>query len=366
MKKIVIICKLDGFANSIKPLEIQKYLEKRGHNVILLNTLFIHRLVIQNNILKTRSFPQLSINIILLHIIQILSKLFSYKFNQLFPIYYYLLSWEMTLRAQLLFKLIKTLSPDFLIGESQIDSHIFLKKLKCKTLYDCATPWADELYFGKYLLKKQYYDFLKMELRVYNSVSYLSFHWEAYNHYIKKYYYRGNNLITLNGGCTVKSENARYASPLRIVYIGYLGGYWIDLKLLSRLTKIYPYIDIYGYPPPDSTFNLNYKGYAKPEVLKNYQFGLITITKDRLRKEGFSAKHLEYLSYGLPVLVPEWRESSFQFKGTIKYNESNFLDIISKYSKKTCWNLIHQECLKQAKEFSWDNVLKPLDSIISE
>jgi hypothetical protein len=42
-------------------------------------------------------------------------------------------------------------------------------------------------------------------------------------------------------------------------------------------------------------------------VLLSYQAGLITCTRDELRRDGFSAKHLQYLAHGLPVLAPEWR-----------------------------------------------------------
>jgi carbamoylphosphate synthase large subunit len=123
---------------------------------------------------------------------------------------------------------------------------------------------------------------------------------------------------------------------------------------------------VYGQPKPPSSLNLNYKGYAKPDILSQYQLGLITITKDQLRREGTSAKHVEYLSYGLPVLVPEWRTSVKGMGGSIFYTEENFLSVIAKLTKKSNWNIASQQALREAKQYDWEKVFTVIDTIAGE
>jgi hypothetical protein len=167
----------------------------------------------------------------------------------------------------------------------------------------------------------------------------------------------------MNKGTEETASKAEYTMNPKIVYLGKLDGYWINLPLLSKLSKIYP-IDVYGSPAPDPKYELNYKGYATSDILSQYQFGLITITDDKLRREGFSAKHLDYLSYGLPVLIPEWRANAKNLKGTVLFNEDNFLSCIRYYAQKEQWDILHTEALQQAKELRWENTLKALDNIL--
>lgn len=363
MKKIVIICTLDGFANSGLPVEIQSYLEKKGHDVTMVNTIHLNKIILGDRHLQKGPsvWFALALNFFVTALLVLQERYARWTKKYL---YYYLITTNMKCRGYLLHVYFEHHKFDLIIGESQADSKFFLYRQNCKTLYHCATPWADELYYGGELTKRQYEKFLDLELRIYKSVTYLAFHWYVYADYVKKYYYKGDNLFPLDSGCTVKEYSAKFRSPPRIVYLGYLGGYWINLSLLSRLAKIYPHIDVYGAPPPPKKYGLNYKGYASPEILSAYQFGLITISKDRLRKEGFSAKHMEYLSYGLPVLMPEWRQNAKHVKGTIMYNEKNFKEVVKKYSAKDAWTKVSRDARRQAQYYNWDAVLEPLSRIL--
>ncbi len=362
MKKIAIICNLDGFANSINPLACKKYFENKGHKVILIDTHYIRRFKNKN---KTPSdTPAYKLHIFTLFFIEGISYLFQ-KFISEGKKNYRLLLSIMRIRALILKKYFKNKKIDVIICENIADSLFLLQKTSAVKIYNCATPYADELYYGNQLSKKDHLQLKKLEIKIYNEVDYLSFHWESYADYIKKYYnYHGKNIFKFNRGTYIKKHQAKYIYPPRIVYMGYLGGYWINLPLLSKLTKKYKNIDVYGYPAPDKKYELNYKGYANPDVLSKYQFGLITITKDCLRKEGFSAKHIEYLSYGLPVLSPDWRKNTYLKKGAISFNENNFLKLTTHYSNKKRWLKIHKQACAQAKKLSWSEVFKPLNSII--
>ena len=364
-KKIAIICILDGSANSIMPENIKKYLTKKGHDVQLVNTIHINKLLRSEkdfSYFNVKVLFTLIANFVVSACLILQEKYFKWTRKYF---YYYLLLFSMKCRAFLLKEYFKNKKFDLIIGESQIDSGYFLYNASCTTLYNCATPWADELYFGNEITEKQYYKFLNLEKTIYKSINYLSFHSDVYADYVKKYFYKGKNIIMLHTGTHKKAFKAKYKLQPRIVYMGYLGGYWINLPLLSRLSKLYKNIDVYGFPAPPKKYGLNYKGYASTDVLKDYQFGLITISKDKLRSEGFSQKHIEYLSHGLPVLIPEWRENAKKLKGSILINEDNFVKLTEQYSKKEAWLKKSKDALLQSKIYDWDTVLKPLDKIVN-
>jgi hypothetical protein len=148
--------------------------------------------------------------------------------------------------------------------------------------------------------------------------------------------------------------------------MGNMYGYWINKELMSYLTKISPYIiDAYGKNSPERKYNINYKGYAKSlDVHLEYQFGLNTVSKDLFRKNHFSSRPLGYLSYGLPVLSPEWHIYTNELKGCIPYNEENFLDLIEKHLDEEIWERKSSEAINQAIELDWNNTLKPLKKLI--
>jgi hypothetical protein len=257
---------------------------------------------------------------------------------------------------------------DLVICESFLHAYVFTRDLGCQTLFDCPTPYVDELEASNEYDRDQIGMLRDIEREIYEGSTYVAFHWRTYKDFVSKYVYDGNNLITLDWGCHPKENRAMFDARPKVVYIGYLGGYWINKELLSKLSNRAPsMIDVYGLPRPEKRYGLNYLGYAEDtDVLNRYQFGLITISKDRLRREGFSAKHLEYLSYGLPVLVPDWRENLELIKGSVPYNEVDFLDMVELYSDEEQWNRMSDTAYEQAKGLDWDITLKGLEDIVGK
>jgi hypothetical protein len=232
-------------------------------------------------------------------------------------------------------------------------------------MYDCMTPWADELDFEGRLTKRQHRKLRRYETDLLESVDLLSFAWESYAGYAAKQYGIGlDNLILLNSGCVPSAQRASFSNPPRVCYLGSLSSRFIDLPLLARLSKLYPHIDVYGGPPPPASMGINFKGWASPDILEEYQFGLITCTKDELRRDGFSAKHLQYLAYGLPVLVPAWRRHLHLLRGSIPYTEENFTQAIAALSNQDAWQQGSDAAYAQAQDLTWDTTLRPLDEAL--
>jgi hypothetical protein len=340
-KRVCIICSLDRFANSVRPKKIKEFLEKNRYIVELINT-YPNKVKSSSTIMigKIRRF-------------------FIPRFlrNYLFVL-------DIKHRAIVLQKEIAKRQPDVLICESEMDSYVLTKPMSCLKIFDCSSPWVDELFYSGDLSNFAYKMLRRLELETYRKSDYVAFHWDNYTNYVKKYIYKGKNFFILNWGCSPREIKAKFKKPPRIVYLGKLDGYWNNIKLLSRLAKICE-IDVYGAPEPPKELGLNYKGYAPTtDVLAEYQFGLVTLSNDRLRAHSFSSKQLEYMSYGLPVLTPEWRKDPRLEKYSILYNEKNFLQKIEEYSSKEKWQKISNMCFDKTKEWDWEKVLKPLAEII--
>jgi len=360
-RRIGILANMDGFANSRKPLAIESAFTERGHDVTIVDATYMSR-ASTSGVLRVLPSPEP--RKLLLYIAGAASRILERLPRRIaVPFNYYLYLLQMHLRSQLNIR--KARGFDVIICETQIDSAIMLKDLTgTKKIYDCATPFADELYYGGKLTERGYRKFKSFEISVFEACDHLSFHWHSYASYVRKYYCDVPSVFTFDFMTEPKGQLVHFSPEPRIAYIGSLGGYWIDLQLLSELTKIYPHIDVYGLPKPPKKYGLNYKGYATLEVLRSYQFGLITSSKDQLRREGFSAKHLDYLAFGLPVLVPEWRVSASELRGTITYNVDNFMEQIKTYSKEDTWNKMSKEALEQSGQYSAENVMKDLIRIV--
>src|SRR6185312_10759458 len=166
---------------------------------------------------------------------------------------------------------------DLIICESPHDAGLLTVTTSARTLYDCPTPWADEIYFEGRVTGGQHRRLRSLERRVFESVDQLAFYWQSYARYAVRHYgISGANILTLDFGCTPAARRAEFKDPPRVIYLGSLSSRFIDLPLLSRLGRIYPHIDVYGGPAPDPKLGLNYLGYAHPSILQKYQLGLIT------------------------------------------------------------------------------------------
>lgn len=213
------------------------------------------------------------------------------------------------------------------------------------------------------------------EMRIFDSADYIFCHHELLTQYLIQQFDRDGSLskkaLTVRMGSEPSSRRARFASPPRIVYAG--SYYYIqDPYMLAFLSKISPYpIDCFGPTNPNRPFLpavLNYKGYA-PEMdfLADYQFGLITISRDILRQNSPSTKFAYYFACGLPVLFPEWMKEGYTYPDcAIAYNEENFVERVQAAMERERWQRMSDSALDVASELTWDKVLKPLGDLLSE
>ncbi len=365
-KRIVLLCTLDGFANSKRAIALKTFLEDHGHTVEQIDTTFLSRYTANRKSLL-HALPALGIFTLMLYGCDVLYSLCNRYLSSRKTWYvYYALIAQMHLRRIILQRRLKRMDCDLLICASLLDSALVLSRFPYPILYDAQSPWSDELYFGGNLSESQYRTFKQKEITIYEHADFLSLHWESLTRYVQTQYpYTKNNTIILNIGAEQKTKHAAFSEKPRIVFVGSLSGEWVNLPLLSALSKLYP-IDVYGWPEPDPQWGLRFKGNPHIDILRAYQFGLITISKDPLRRAAISTKHLEYLSYVLPVLVPDWRPSASELGGTVLYNEQTFVEVVERCSKKEAWMDLHRQALKQAKQLDWKKSLQPLiDQVLS-
>lgn len=358
---------LDGFANSVRGPEIERFLRERGHDVRLVDTYSLSR-ASSNRPSLAGYFPRPGLRRGALYAIEAASLLFTrrWEFGRRHLSYYLLLA-DCRVRRSLLASLLRLDEFDLVICETPHDAELLTVPTTARTLYDCPTPWADELYSDERLTERQHARLRRWETGLFERVDHLAFHWESYARYaVERYGISGSNLVTLNWGCKPAARRAQFSNPLRIVYLGSLGGRSLNLPLLSRLSELYPHIDVYGGPPPDPALGLNYLGYAPPSVLEHYQLGLITSEENEIRVYGFSAKHPQYLAYGLPVLVPAGRRYLELLRGSVPYHEQTFLEIVEALSDEREWQRVSDEAYAQAQRLAWGETLRPLEALLDE
>lgn len=362
-KRAVIICSQDAFANGVKPKELEAYLGRNGYTSVIrfdsnklsrLAKTGIRRLLPAPQLLKLQLYVHEAVLAIAVHIGGATCKAATSN-----------LLWRlMVLRGKVLQKTLRDKGHfDLLICESNLDETVTLgERVADVQILDLPSPFAEELRFGGELSDAGYTKLRDVEVESYAAADYLSFHWHTYADYVRQTKYNGTNFLPITYGTHKKSKLARYGKQPRIIFLGYLGGYWVNLPLLSQLCKLYPMLDVYGGPEPDASLGINYKGYApSTDVIAEYQFGLITISNDELRQHSFSSKHLEYISYGVPVLTPAWRRDTALDDSSIYYTAEDFLEQVARASTEAAWESLHAAALKDAARFSWDNALKALD-----
>jgi hypothetical protein len=260
---------------------------------------------------------------------------------------------------------------DILLARGQIAGWLFVKNnLKGRKILDLANVEYLEKYYGgesKYEVYKVY----KREMKVYENSDYILCHHDILKQFIKENVFNSEKLITVRMGSYKTDKKAKFNLPVKIVHAGG-GNYYIhNSLLLSRISGTLPgQIDCYGASDQSLPFyphKINYKGYAlNLDFLADYQFGLITVSRDILRQHSPSSKFADYFSCGLPVFFPEWSKEGYTYKGCIPYNEENFLEVFNKHANKENWEKLHYQVIEQAKELTWEKVLRPLIKIIEE
>jgi hypothetical protein len=363
-KRVLLIAQVDGYANGVKPNAVERFLREQGHDVTLFNSYYLSRASGRRGSLANK-LPRLEprrLGVYVLEAISLLTRRSDWARRRLS---YYVMMGDYLLRKRILSSMLPIDDFDMVICEHPQDAGLLTIETSAIRFYDCPDPYADELYDEGKLTKRQHARWRRIETELFETVDGLSFSWESYARYALAHYgISGRNLTQLNWGCVPAAERARFASPPRVIYLGSLSSQYINLPLLSRLTKLYPHIDVYGGPTPDPALELNYKGWAPPTVLGDYQFGLITCTKDELRRDGFSAKHLDYIAYGLPVLVPAWRRHLDLLQGSVPYTEEDFLSVIESLSTEDAWRRMSDTAYTQAEALTWEKTLSPLDALL--
>ncbi len=364
-RRVLLVCQLDGFSNGWRPTEMQRFLERRGHDVRVVNTYYLSR-ASSDSSSPLSKLPYPAPRKAALYAVEaaslVLTRRWSFGRRNLS---YYAVRADCRLRRSILRSSLPLDEFDLVLSATPHDAELVLIPTTACRMYDCMTPWADELSFEDRLTRRQHAKLRRYETELLEGADLLTFAWESYARYAAEHYGLSlDNLLQLNCGCVPSDTRGQFADPPRVCYLGSLSSQYIDLPLLSRLSRLYPHIDVYGGPEPPASLGINFKGWASPDVLQQYQFGLITCTKDELRRDGFSAKHLQYMAYGLPILVPAWRRHLDLLRGSVPYTEENFLETIASLSNHTAWQHVSDEAYAQAQLLTWDNTLSPLDAAL--
>lgn len=264
-------------------------------------------------------------------------------------------------------KILEKKKYDVVIGVETRESYVLTENLDAVKIFVCESLESDQMKYSNLYDEKRINDLKDMELEIMQNSDYVVFPWETSEEYTRRTFWNGNNFLTARYGCNPKGMKVKFSNQPKIINLGNLWGYWTNKELLSHLTQISPYdIDVYSRFKPAKKYKINYKGYAKSlDIHQEYQFGLNTVSKDPYKRNWFTARPTEYISYGLPVLSPDWHEYTKDLKGFIMYNEDNFLDLLRYYSIEENWSQKSQEAVEQSYELDWNKTLEPFEKILS-
>ena len=363
VREALIVCVPDAFANAVKPRHLVEFLARHDVRATSFSTLGLGRWRPSG---RGSRLPgprpsdwllyALEALLFVSHRLPLAVRRWTYS-RCVLPV--------MRLRARALARALAGRDVDLLVCESNLDVGFVLGgRLAPVQVLDLPAPFAEELYFAGELTRRAYERLRAYEVRAYGAADHLSFHWETYAGWVRATKYDGGNFLPLTYGVEPKAARARWSPTPRIVFLGFLGGSWVNLPLLQRLCDRFPTIDVYG-GPAQAVLGDRYKGYAPTlDVLAEYQFGLITIADDPLRRHGFSSKQLEYYSYGLPVLTPAWREDPLLDAAALLYDEESFAALVEKLSTREAWEELSGRALDLAQRCSWEAALAPLAGLL--
>jgi glycerophosphoryl diester phosphodiesterase len=348
---IFIVNYLNKSANQERAMKLAQFLKLNGYKVKIIDSqkLFNKN---KNNILIYGKFFFTSI------VYQFIEYLI-YKFKNTAFEPPYPLCLEMLFRGLILKRYLTKKHAGFVISQYPEDISIAYKPRTYKIILDLPTIYSEE---------NQSRIIRKIEKKSFDQSDNVCFHWYSFLNLSKKINKEPKNNFILNWGCDYQKNIVTANKNPKILYLGNLNSSWIYPQLLENIQNKSPIpVDIYSYQNPDQKIykSLKIKGYMKNLAnISKYQFGLLTFTDDELRNNGFSAKHMLYLSYGLPVLCPEWRKDNLLKPATIYYNQENFSSQIQKFSQKKYWIKKHYAAIKISKKLNWNETLKPLLPII--
>lgn len=352
---IFIINNLDHGANEERTVAVSNFLKQKSFSVNIIDS---KKLVIQNinNLVNFFRYPLIYFKYRLFRIL--ISKLKISKFKP------HLLYWQMIFRGKLIKNYLIKNHAKIVISQYSEDIFCALNPKPYKIILDIPTIFSEEIKFKYPKNKKIINKIEKLEKNIFRQNNSICFHWYSFLNLAKKINKKPKNDFILNWGCSLQKQTAKFENNAKIIYLGNLNDPWINSPLLESIQQnsIIP-LDIYSYEKPNKKIykKLETNGFMKNlKNISNYQFGLLTFTDDQLRNNGFSAKHLMYLSFGLPVLCPEWRKDKLLAPATIYYNQKNFNQEIKKYSLKKNWLKKHHAALKIAKKMQWSKNLIPL------
>lgn len=263
---------------------------------------------------------------------------------------------------------------DALVGRGQAASHVFTRIQGPLKLLDMANIDHLELYYGGVVDLGQVERTYEREMEVFEAADRILCHHEVLTRFLADRLSDRPELawklLTVRMGCSPAARRARYDAAPRIVYAG-SAMYIQDPFLLASLARTSPFpLECYGPSDPNRSFlpsRLAYRGYA-PDLsfLADYQVGLITVSRDLLRRNSPSTKFADYFAHGLPVLFPEWMREGHEYAGcAAPYTEETYRDVAQAVAGcPATWQAMSERALEVSREVAWDHVLRPLADLL--
>src|SRR5258708_1837448 len=164
-KRAIIMCDLDGYANSVKPPYLKLFLEKHGYSVDLYSTVHLSRLGIKG---FRRLVPYPKLRHLKLYFLESLHVLARKQKSQVFKkfVLSFVLQPIIETRGRILQDTLMTSKLDLLICENNFDEAVVGKRVAKIQILDLPAPFAEEMFYGNYLTEKRFIKLKELEKKI--------------------------------------------------------------------------------------------------------------------------------------------------------------------------------------------------------
>ena len=234
MKRALIICSPDGYANAVKPAKLSEFFIQHQYDVTMYVTNYLSRSGEQG---YRSMLPGPSVSQLQLYCCEALHFLANRQRSSLLKKLGTSLVMQrmIKLRGKILADRVHSKDFDILICENHFDESVVASRIARTQILDLSVPFAEELFYGGELTKRCYESFKTYETEIYRQTDYISFHWHTYAEFVKKSKYNGNNYIDIGYSTPVQKRRAQYTVKPRIIFLGT----WEATGLTFRSWKSY-------------------------------------------------------------------------------------------------------------------------------
>lgn len=296
------------------------------------------------------------------------------------------------LGKKVLGKQIQKVKPEVVLAETVVPGYIAIKtcsEFNIPTIVDIHGIKSAEYKENPYIsISEKHLDYLnEIEKHVFKNSNNLIVVSNPMKEYIiKNYKINKKKIIVISNGADIQKRKAKYTKPLKVIYAG-IFAFWENIDSYVDLAKLNKSeFFIAGSGPLEKYIKQRIKNEKIPIIWKGYlnrkdtlklfskmSVGVAPSLNILTRNVACPIKVFDYMSYGLPVITPnygEWARIIAKNNCGIVTKESDaeeFNEGLKLLEDKKTWEEFSKNCiLLIKKKYNWNVLISPLEKILKK